>query len=193
MKEKNKVREQNKKSVWAREKKRTVIVWAVRIAAVLFLSFAGVMLFGRTVSIQENSMDPTIQAGDVVLINKAAYILGKPKRGDVIVYKSSESQDAAYHVKRVIGLPGEYIQIKEGLILINGVTYMENLELPNISDPGIAGEGVKLGSGEFFVLGDNRNGSEDSRFADVGNIPEDAVKGRIWFIHAPKDRRGSVK
>ena len=193
MKDKKKDREQNKKSVWARQKKREVIVWVVRIAAVLLLSFAGVMLFGRTVSIQENSMDPTILAGDDVLINKAVYLLGSPDRGDVIVYKSSDSQDAAYHVKRVVGLPGEHIQIKDGLILINGVTYMENLELPNISDPGIAGEGVKLGSDEYFVLGDNRNGSEDSRFADVGNIPGSAIKGRIWFIHAPKDRRGMVK
>ena len=193
MKEKKKDREQNKKSIWAREKKRTVIIWAIRIAAVLLLSLASVMLFGRTVSIQENSMDPTIQAGDTVLINKAVYILGSPKRGDVIVYKSSDSQDAAFHVKRVIGLPGERIQIKEGLILINGVTYMENLELPNISDPGIAGEGVKLGANEYFVLGDNRNGSEDSRFADVGNISGNSIKGRIWFIHAPKDRRGRVK
>ena len=181
------------RSVWAGQRNRVFLVWAIQIAVVLLLAFLFVFFFAQSVSIQENSMDPTIQAGDRVLINKAAYILGGVKRGDIIVYKSSESADAAFHVKRVIGLPGEKIQIKDGLILINGSTYMEDIELPNITDPGVAADGITLETNEYFVLGDNRNSSEDSRYADVGNIPKSNIKGRIWFIFGPSDRRGAVR
>lgn len=182
-----------KKSIWAAQKNRTVLRWIIEIGIALLLAFVCVSAFGQTITIQESSMNPTIQAGDKVLINKAAYMFGSIKRGDVIIYKSSDSADAAYHVKRVIGLPGEKVQIKDGLILINGTTYMEDVDLPSINEGGLAASGVTVGTNEYFVLGDNRNSSEDSRYADVGNISKDNIKGKVWFIHSPKDRRGIVR
>ena len=92
----------------------------------------------------------------------------------------------------MIGLPGETVQIKDGLILIDGKTYIENRDFPNISRAGIAENGVRLASGEYFVLGDNRNNSEDSRYQDVGNISRASIVGKIWFIGTPFSRTGFV-
>ena len=182
-----------KKSIWKDQRNRTVLRWIAEIAGVLLLAFLAAFFFEGSVTIQENSMDPTIQAGDVVLINRLAYRFGTVHRGDLIAYRNREDRDAVYHIKRVIGLPGDTILIKDGLILINGETYMEDLELPTITDPGIAASQVSLRSGEYFVLGDNRNSSEDSRFADVGNIRKSNIAGKVWYISSPSSRRGRLR
>ncbi len=165
----------------------------LQLMVVLLLSAACAFVFFGSVMIQENSMNPTLESGDRVFVNRAAYLVTGVRRGDVIAYRSSNEIDAGIHVKRVIALPGETIQIKDGLILINGKTYIENKEFPNISKPGIAEDGVKLGSDQYFVLGDNRNNSEDSRFADVGNIAKSSVIGKVWFIGRPAKHAGFVR
>src|SRR5699024_5172623 len=113
-----------------------------------FLAF----FFGQKVTMQEGSMEPTITAGEEILVNKASYALGSPKRGDIIVFRSSDDEKSSLHIKRVIGLPGETIQIRDGQILIDGQTYIEERELPAITDPGLAEDEITLDSGEFFVL-----------------------------------------
>ena len=102
-------------------------------------------------------MEPTLAAGDRFFINRMVYKLGNPKRGDIIAFKISPKAEASLHIKRVIGLPGETIQIKDGQILINGETYKEGRDLPSISNPGLAEEEITLQAGEYFVLGDTRN------------------------------------
>lgn len=175
-----------------REKNRRILMLLLQLMVVLLLSAACAFVFFGSVMIQENSMNPTLESGDRVFVNRAAYLVTGVRRGDVIAYRSSNEIDAGIHVKRVIALPGETIQIKDGLILINGKTYIENKEFPNISKPGIAEDGVKLGSDQYFVLGDNRNNSEDSRFADVGNIKKRQIYGSVWFIGQPFSRTGFV-
>ena len=137
-------------------------------------------------------MDPTLQAGNRVMINRVSYTVGKIKRGDLIAYTNSDSTDASVHVKRVIGLPGEKIQIRDGLILIDGQTYIEERAFPSMNSGGLAENGVTLGNEEYFVLGDNRNNSEDSRFTDVGNIPARAVMGKVWLIVSPLSSFGFI-
>lgn len=176
-----------------REKHRKMLKLLLELLVVLLLSAAVATVFFGSVLIQENSMNPTLTSGDRVFVNRAAYVVTGVRRGDVIAYRSSNEIDAGIHVKRVIALPGETIQIRDGLILIDGKTYIENQEFPNISKPGIAEDGVRLASDEYFVLGDNRNNSEDSRFADVGNIGKGSIIGKVWFIGGPASRIGFVR
>ena len=138
-------------------------------------------------------MEPTLATGDKVLINKVSYKLGEPERGDIVAFKKDAKQHSSMHVKRIIGLPGETVQIKDGLILINGETYMEKKDFPKISNPGLAETQITLGKNEYFVLGDNRNNSEDSRFAEVENVKQKYIVGKIWLRVSPFGKFGLIK
>ena len=175
-----------------REKRRHVLRTIFELIVVVVLAALTAFVVFSSVILQESAMSPTLEAGNQVLVNRAAYILTGVRRGDVIAYRSSGTVDSGVHVKRVIGLPGETIQIRDGLILINGKTYIESREFPNITNPGVAENSVHLGSDEYFVLGDNRNNSEDSRFADVGNIRKTNIIGRVWFRIRPYTSVGFV-
>ena len=175
-----------------REKRRRRMVTLFQVAAVIILSYVVAAAFFSRVLIQENSMNPTLRSSDLVFINRVSYMMHGVRRGDVIAFKSNGEYDTGIHVKRVIALPGETVQIRDGLILIDGKTYIENKEFPNITKPGLAENGIRLGSGEYFVLGDNRNNSEDSRFADVGNIKRSQIFGKVWFRGRPLKRAGFV-
>ncbi len=127
-------------------------------------------------------------------VNRAVYKVSSPERGDIIVYKTSGSDDAALHIGRVIGLPGETIQISNGAVIDQRRVYNENKNFPEISNAGLASDGVSLESGEYFVLGDNRNNSEDSRYGDIGNINKKYIGGKGMVCHFPfKDKFGFLK
>ena len=178
---------------WYGRRSRRLRIWILEIAITLLLAAGFSYAFCSSVAIQESSMDPTISAGNTVLINRLSYRIRSVHRGDLIAYTRAGQTDAAVHVKRVIGLPGETIVIRDGLILIDGKTYVDDKEeLPGILSGGLAEAGVKLGSDEYFVLGDNRNNSEDSRYTDVGNIAARDIIGRVWFITSPSSERGFV-
>lgn len=176
----------------AAAKLKAAVIWAAEIAAVLILGIVLAVGYGKITVMQEGSMDPTLNAGDVLLVDRMAYRFSTPKRGDIIVYKTGDDKKASTHIKRIIGLPGETIQIKDGQILIDGETYQENGEFPGIENAGVAETKVALDSGEYFVLGDNRNNSEDSRYADMGNVKKRNIIGKIWFIASPWSRFGFV-
>ncbi|MCI8732363.1 MAG: signal peptidase I [Lachnospiraceae bacterium] len=181
------------KSFFERDAVKEVLVWIFQIAVVLACAVVAAIFFFQTVTMQEGSMEPTLASGDRFFINRMAYKLGSPKRGDLIVFKTSSKQDASLHIKRVIGLPGETIQIKDGQILINGETYKEGRDFPSISSPGLAEEEITIQNGEYFVLGDNRNNSDDSRYGDVGNVQKKYIEGKIWFTAGPLKKIGLVK
>lgn len=176
----------------AAAKVKSVLLWIVEIIAVLVLGVVLAVGFGKTTVMQEGSMDPTLNAGDTLLINRTAYRFSSPKRGDIIVFKLSDDQKASTHIKRIVGLPGEAVQIKEGQILIDGEIYQEKQGFPMIQNAGMADQKITLKKDEYFVLGDNRNNSEDSRFADMGNIKEKNIIGKLWFVISPKDRFGFI-
>ncbi len=175
------------------EKVRGFMRWVFEIVVTLVLAaMVGIMLF-QTVTMQESSMEPTIAVGDRFFINRVVYKFSSPKRGDLIVFRTNASDDAALHIRRVIGLPGETIQISGGRILIDGETYKEGKDFPMISNPGLASSSITLESGEYFVLGDNRNNSEDSRYADIGMVKKRYIAGEIWFTCAPFEKLGFTK
>lgn len=174
-------------------KVRGILNWVFQIAVVLIFGvLVGIAMF-QSVTMQESAMEPTLQVGERFFVNRAIYTVSSPKRGDIIVYKTSGSDDAALHIGRVIGLPGETVQISNGSILINGDVYNENKGFPEINNAGLASDGVSLESGKYFILGDNRNNSEDSRYGDIGNINKKYIVGKVWFIISPKDKFGFLK
>ena len=130
-------------------------------------------------------MEPTLMEGQVVIVNKIEYYLKSPKRNDVIVYKQSNREHSYYEIKRVIGLPGETVKIKNGMIYINDEVLKEKIKTETIENAGLAEEGIKLDDNEYFVLGDNRNDSEDSRFASVGNVLKNEILGKAVAIEKP--------
>lgn len=180
------IREQTKK-------KQAKVRFIVEIAIALVLAFIVSEMFFVGYSMQESSMSPTMETGDRFLVNRVAFRVGRIHRGDLIAYRSQDDADSTIHVKRVIALPGETVQIKNGIILIDGKTYMEKKQLPVIKNAGNAAEKMKIGDSEYFVLGDNRNNSEDSRFSDVGAIKSALIIGKPWFITSSGSRFGFLR
>ncbi len=150
-------------------------------------------MFGQRIVVTESSMEPTIQPGDKIFINVAAYKLSSPKRGDIIVFKNGSDNDSRQNIRRIIGLPGETIQIVDGKILIDGTVYEDDGSFDAITNPGTAEEPVVIGSNEYFVLGDNRNNSEDSRHLDIGLIKEENIVGKLWLRYSPASSFGFVE
>ena len=114
---------------------RPLLIWVFEIAVVLVLAAVVSIFFCQTIVMQEGGMEPTLATGDKVLINKVSYKLGEPERGDIVAFKKDAKQHSSMHVKRIIGLPGETVQIKDGLILINGETYMEKKDFQRSAIP----------------------------------------------------------
>ena len=175
------------------QKIKSSMKWIFEILVTLVFAAVVALMMFQTVTMQESSMEPTISVGDRFFINKAVYKFSSPKRGDLIVFRSNASDDAALHIRRVIGLPGETIQITNGRILIDGETYKEGKDFPKISNAGLASKAISLGTGEYFVLGDNRNNSEDSRYTDIGLVKKRYIAGKIWFTCAPARKLGFWK
>ena len=175
------------------KKVRDSLRWIFELAVTLvFAALVAVLMF-QTVTMQESSMEPTLAVGDRFFMNQAVYKFSSPQRGDMIVFRTSASDDAALHIRRVIGLPGETVQISGGRILIDGEVYNEGKDFPMITNPGLAATAVTLESGEYFVLGDNRNNSEDSRYADIGMVRKRYIVGKIWFTCSPFEKLGFTK
>ncbi len=175
------------------ERFKEVATWAIQIAAVVFMAYVCVSLFGIRSNVVGQAMAETLNNGDQVLINKFVYVVGNPKSGDVIVFLPNGNEKSHYYVRRVIGVPGDTVQIKDGAVYINGQLYDEKIEQPAaMEDAGIASEEIKLGDDEYFVLGDNRNNSEDSRYANIGNIKKEYIVGQAWFCLASEDGMGFI-
>ena len=179
-----------KKTIWWNKRNKSILAWIAEIVLILILAAIVAHFFFRSTTMQEISMEPTIQAGDKLRIDRLSYVFGSPQRGDVIAFKKSDDEDASTHIKRVIGIPGDTVQIKDGLIILNGKTYMESGTYPKINNAGMADDPIKLGTGEYFVLGDNRNNSEDSRFADMGTVSKKLIIGKVWCITSPFEHLG---
>ena len=175
------------------DKGRPIFTWIFQIAVTLVLAAVVAIFFFQSITMQESSMEPTLETGERFFVNKLIYKFTSPDRGDIIAFTKDGSDDAPIHIKRVIGLPGETIEIRDGVIYIDGEEYEEKGDLPQITNPGLAEDGVNLGNDEYFVLGDNRNNSEDSRFAEVQNIDKKYIEGKLWFCIYPADQMGFVK
>ena len=170
-----------------------VIIWIFEIAITIGIAVVFTFFLGVRSSVVGPSMSPQLEDGDEVLIDRFSYKFISPKPGDVIAFLPNGNVNTHYYIKRVIAVPGDTIQIIDGVVNVNDEKYVEDLEPAYIDDAGIAKEAITLGEDEYFVLGDNRNNSEDSRFANIGNVREDYIIGRVWFISSPRDKFGFIK
>ncbi len=175
------------------EKVKQLGIWILQAALVILFAFVFVWYFGQRVSTIGDSMNPVLQNGDVVLVNRFIYNTSSPKRGDIIVFKPKGNENSHYYIKRIIGLPGETVEIIEGRIYIDGEKLEEDYITKEIRDVGIVTEKMELDGDEFFVLGDDSDKSEDSRMADVGNVKRTHIYGRVWFVLSPLEHAGFVK
>lgn len=164
---------------------KEVIIWVVEIIAVILLAYFLVEYAVEKTTVVGESMETTLQEGDKIVINKLAYRFSKPKRFDVIVFKQSGKEHSYYNIKRIIGLPGETVQINDGVVYINDEPIKEKSAVDVIKNPGLSVEPILLEDKEYFVLGDNRNLSEDSRFANIGNVVFDDIIGKAWIRLKP--------
>ena len=166
--------------------------WALQIVIVCIFAFVFVWYFGQRISNIGDSMNPVLKNGDVVLVNRILYDASSPKRGDIIVFKPNGNENLHSYVKRIVGLPGETVQIKDGAVYIDGKKLKEIYKTTSLEEAGLAAEEITLGGNEFFVLGDNRESSEDSRMADIGNVKRSEIEGKAWFNITPGNRFGLI-
>lgn len=165
----------------------------IYIGIVVLLCYLIIHFVGCRSRVDGNSMNPTLEDGDNMWVSKLAYRFGDPKRFDVIIFNYDENTT---YVKRIIGLPGETVRIdQEGNIYINEMLLEENYGMEPIAPTnlGRANQPVLLGENEYFVLGDNRNHSQDSRWSDVGNVSRDDIIGKVIFRIYPFKKIGRIK
>ena len=148
---------------------------------------------GQRTVVSGSSMEDTLSDGDNLIVDKISYRFNDPERYDVVVFPPKYEEDT-YYIKRIIGLPGEVVRIdSEGVIYINGEALDEQYGTETILNAGLASSEILLGPNEYFVLGDNRNNSTDSRFEAVGNISGDDIVGRAWLRVYPFNEFGFVE
>lgn len=180
--EEQQVEKQPKKSII-----KSIVEWIIYFVIIFSVSYLILNYVGQRTLVDGSSMSPTLHNGDSVVVDKLSYRFGEPERFDIVVFRYLP-KDETYYIKRIIGLPGETVQIIDGYVYING----EKLESDVygsavILEPGRAKEPITLGEYEYFVLGDNRNGSSDSRMENVGNVEVSQIVGkafiRIWPLN----------
>ena len=172
---------------------KEILTWIGEILLIIVVAGICVSFFGVRTTVVGQAMSETLSNGDQILINKFQYVISSPKQGDVVVFLPNGNEKSHYYVRRVIGVPGDTIQIKEGAVYVNDELYLEEREVASIEEAGIASEPITLEDGEYFVLGDNRNNSEDSRFANIGKIKEDYIIGKAWFYFESIGKMGFIK
>ena len=165
---------------------KEIFSWFFCVAVAVFLAFACVYAFGLKTSVIGSSMETSLYNGQEILVNRLIYQLSSPKRNDIVVFLPNGNHNTHFYVKRVVALPGESVQIKDGKVYVNGVL-QEEIAYDKIADPGIAENELQLGSDEYFVLGDNVNSSEDSRSGNIAAVKKDTILGKVWFKMASGD------
>src|SRR5690554_6649277 len=163
---------------FAREVVEMIICFIVIVALFLLLQ----VFVAQHIEVNGRSMETTLNDKDHLILEKLSYRFNQPARFDIIVFRpfDTEEEKNTYFIKRVIGLPGETIQIEDGHIYVNGELLQEDYGNEAMKYAGIASDEIVLESDEYFLLGDNRNNSSDSRSSDIGPVSRDAIIGRAW-------------
>ena len=172
---------------------RELFGWVLYILIVVGLTYLILTYVGQRTRVSGHSMETTLSDGDNLIVDKLSYRFGDPKRYDIIVFPYKYKENT-YYIKRIIGLPGETVQVTDGYAYIDGELLESDVYGAEIMDnSGIAGEPLTLDEDEYFVLGDNRNNSSDSRDPSVGILTREDLLGRAWIRIYPFDKMGVIK
>lgn len=159
--------------------KKEILDWIETIAIALLVAFLIRNFLFQPYRVQMGSMLPTLKENNLIIVNKITYRFNDPKRGDIVVFRPPNGSKVFY-VKRIVALPGETIEIRNGEILINGIPIQE--DYISIETPGVYGP-LTLSKDEYFVMGDHRNNSLDSR--EFGPISKESIIGKAALVFWP--------
>ena len=177
---------------YQKKKKLNIVVikeifsWFFWIFASMLLAVVLVFCIGMQTSVIGPSMEPSLFNGQKIFLNRLIYKVASPREGDVIVFLPNGNEKSHYYVKRVVGVPGDTLYIKNGLLYVNDEAVEEYFN-DSIAEPGLLGSEVTLGEDEYFVIGDNCNNSEDSRSANIGTVRKSYIIGKAWMKLAAGD------
>ncbi len=177
---------------YQKKKKLNIIVvkeifsWIFWIFASMLLAVVIVFCIGMKTSVIGPSMEPSLYNGQSIFLNRLIYKVASPREGDVIVFLPNGNEKSHYYVKRVVGVPGDTLYIKNGLLYVNDEV-VEKYFNDRIAEPGLLESEVTLGEDEYFVIGDNCNNSEDSRSANIGTVKKSYIIGKAWMKLAAGD------
>ncbi len=172
---------------------REVFVWTAEILLTVMVAMILTSLLGFRISVVGASMSPTLENGDQILVNRFEYKLFSPKQNDLIVFLPNGNEKSHYYIKRVIAAPGDTVQVKDGNVYVNGEPFEEKAAVAAIENAMLAEEEITVGEDEYFVLGDNRNNSEDSRYTSIGNVKREHIIGKAWMVVSPWEKIGFLK
>ena len=169
-----------------------ILSFLLYVVVVVGITFLIIHYVGQRTYVSGSSMENTLSDGDNLIVDKITYRFSDPKRYDINVFPY-QYEENTYFIKRIIGLPGETVQIVDGIIYIDGEALQESYGREVMKNSGLAADPVTLGEDEYFVLGDNRNDSTDSRDPSVGKIPRDRIIGRAWVRIWPLSKIGILR
>lgn len=173
---------------------KDVVSWILYVAFLVAMVYLVNTFVTQRTMVSGNSMYPYLHDGDQLMMDKISYRFKDPERFDIVVLRVDDgTKKGELYIKRIIGLPGESVQITDGKIYINGEQLEETYGEEEIQNGGRAVEGVTLGEDEYFVLGDNRNNSDDSRYDTVGNLKRERIVGKAFVRLWPFDRIAILK
>ena len=172
---------------------RELLNTAIYLLCVLGAVWLVITFVGQRTEVEGASMENTLHNGDNLIVDKISYRFRDPKRYDIIVFPYKYEENT-YYIKRIIGMPGETVQIRDGYVYIDGKRLTGDVYgKEKIKDPQTAAEPVTLGDDEYFVMGDNRNHSMDSRDPGVGVLTRKDLIGRAWVRIYPFDNIGVIR
>ena len=170
---------------------KELLGWVLYIGIIIGLTYFIVTYVGQRTMVSGDSMETALQDGDNLIVDKISYRFREPERFEIIVFPYRYAENT-YYIKRIIGLPEETIQIIDGYVYIDGERLEENYGLERMDSAGIAADPIVLDKDEYFVLGDNRNNSSDSRVSSVGILKREELIGRAWVRIWPLNKIGVI-
>ena len=172
---------------------KELVGWIVSILLIVAVSYLIVTFVGQRTQVSGSSMETTLSDGDHLIVDKISYRFREPQRYEIVVFPYRYEKNT-YYIKRIIGLPGDTVQVKDGYTYINGELLESDIYGAEVMiEAGTASEPITLGEEEYFVLGDNRNHSLDSRDPSVGILKREDLIGRAWVRIYPFDKMGVIR